>query len=40
MNEIIKDVKKNCVGATILEDGLAIRGSMAKESKTIVESWI
>lgn len=34
------DIKKICNGANVLDDALAIRGSSAKESKSILESWV
>lgn len=34
------DVKRVCVGATILDDALAIQGSSAKNSRKIIEYWI
>ena len=37
---VVKDVKKICKGAKVLDDALAIKGSQAKESKSKIESWI
>ncbi|MBO6145548.1 MAG: NAD(P)H-dependent oxidoreductase [Bacilli bacterium] len=37
---VLNDVKKVCKGANVLEDALAIRGSQAKDSKEIIESWV
>lgn len=37
---VVNDVKRICSGATILDDALAIRGSEAKNSKDIIQSWI
>ena len=34
------DVKRVCVGANVLDDAIAIKGSQAKESKSRIESWI
>ncbi len=34
------DIKRICVGANVLDDALAIKGSSAKDSKPIIESWI
>ncbi len=34
------DVKKLCDGATVLEDGLAIRGASVGCARNIVENWI
>ena len=40
LGNVVNDVKRICVGANVLDDALAIKGSQAKESKSIVESWI
>ena len=37
---VVNDLKSICLGATILDDALAIKGSEAKASKKIIESWI
>ena len=37
---VVNDIKRICVGANVLDDALAIRGSNAKESKDIIMSWI
>ena len=37
---IVSDVKRICQGANVLEDALAIKGTEAKNSKPIIESWI
>ncbi len=37
---VVNDVKKICVGATILDDAIAIVGSQAKNSKSKIEAWI
>ena len=37
---VVNDIKRICVGANVLDDALAIRGSEAKESKSKLESWI
>ena len=34
------DVKRICKGANVLDDAIAIVGSKAKDSKSIIESWI
>ena len=40
LGRVPEDIKKICFGAYVLDDALAIRGSLAKESKPIVEQWI
>ena len=37
---VVNDIKRICVGANVLDDAIAIRGSEAKESKSKLESWI
>ncbi len=37
---VLKDVRKICVGANVLDDALAIVGSQAKDSKEKVKSWL
>ncbi len=37
---IVRDIKKNCKGAVVDENGLAIKGSKVKSSKTIIEKWL
>ena len=37
---VVSDVKKICVGANVLDDAVAIVGSKAKDSKSIIENWI
>lgn len=34
------DIKRICAGANVLDDSLAIRGSDAKNSKSVIENWI
>ena len=34
------DIKRICKGANVLDDALAIRGSLAKTSKDKLEEWI
>ena len=36
----IKDVKRICTGADVSDNGLAIKGSQAKDSKAKVEAWL
>lgn len=40
LGNVVNDVKKICVGANVLDDAIAIRGSSAKDSKSIIEGWI
>ena len=37
---MVRDVKKNCKGADVDRNGLAIRGSQAKNSKQKVADWL
>ena len=37
---MVSDVKKMCKGADVQKNGLAIRGSKAKESKKTVAEWL
>lgn len=37
---IVNDIKKICTNANVLDDAIAIKGSQAKNSKSIIESWI
>ena len=40
LGSMISDVKKLCKGADVRTNGLAIRGSQAKDSKKKVEDWL
>ena len=37
---VVSDVKRICVGANVLDDAIAIKGTDAKNSKTKIENWI
>ncbi len=37
---VLGDIKRICVGANVLDDAIAIKGSQAKDSKTIIENWV
>ena len=37
---MVSDVKRMCPGANVLKDGLAIKGSQAKNSKAKVAGWL
>jgi flavodoxin len=37
---VVNDVKKICKGANVLDDALAIKGREAKNSKSVIESWV
>lgn len=37
---MVSDVKKRCVGADVQKNGLAIKGSQAKNSKKKVAEWL
>lgn len=40
LGNVVGDVKKICVGATVLDDALAIRGSECKNARSKVENWV
>lgn len=40
LGNVVSDVKRICIGADVLEDAIAIRGSKTIESKSIIEKWI
>ena len=40
LGNVVSDVKRICRGANVLDDAIAILGSQAKNSKSIIESWI
>jgi len=40
LGNVVRDVKKICVGANVLEDALAIRGSECKNARSKVENWV
>ena len=37
---MVNDIKRICINANVLDDAIAIKGSQAKKSKSIIESWI
>ena len=37
---MVNDIKRICLNANVLDDAIAIKGSQAKNSKSIIESWI
>ena len=37
---VVNDVKRICKNAIVLDDAIAIKGSQAKNSKLLIESWI
>ena len=37
---IVDDVKRICNGANVLDDAIAIKGRDAKDSKSLIESWV
>ena len=37
---IVDDVKRICKGANVLDDAIAIKGRDAKDSKSLIESWV
>lgn len=40
LGSMVSDVRKICEGANVRSDGLAIRGSKAKDSKKTVADWL
>ncbi len=40
LGNMVNDVKKMCKGAAVDTNGLAIRGSQAKNSKSMIENWL
>lgn len=40
LGNILSDVKRICLGARVLDDAIAIKGSQAKEAKPVIEAWI
>lgn len=40
LGSVVSDVKRICEGANVLDNSLAIQGSMVKSSRNIVENWI
>ena len=40
LGSMVSDIKRICKGANVLDDALAIRGSLAKTSKDKLEEWI
>ena len=40
LGSVVNDVKNICVGANVLDDALAIKGSSAINSKSIIEEWV
>ena len=40
LGNMVADLKRICRGADVDDNGLAIKGSQAKQSKTKVERWI
>ena len=40
LGNIVSDIKRVCVGANVLDDAIAIKGRDAKNSKSVIESWV
>ncbi len=40
LGSVVTDIKRICKGANVLDDALAIRGSLVKESKDRIAEWI
>ena len=40
LGSVVTDIKRICQGANVLDDAIAIVGSKAKDSKSIIESWV
>lgn len=37
---VVKDIKKLCVGANVLNDSIAIKGTECARAKSKIEMWI
>ncbi len=37
---VVRDVRKNCKGADVDANGLAIRGAQVKSSRPLIEKWL
>lgn len=40
LGSVLSDVKKICVGANVLDDAIAIKGSTVNNARGIIEEWI
>lgn len=40
LGSVLEDVKRICVGANVLDDAIAIRGSTVNSAKSKIEKWI
>ena len=40
VRDVPKDIKRICVGANVLDDAIAIKGTDCKNAKSIIENWI
>lgn len=40
LGSVVTDIKRICQGANVLDDALAIRGSLVKDSKNMISEWI
>lgn len=40
LGSVLEDVKRICVGANVLDDAIAIRGSTVNSAKSKIEEWI
>ena len=40
LGNVVSDIKRLCIGANVLNDAIAIKGSQARDSKAKIESWI
>jgi flavodoxin len=40
LGNIVSDIKRVCAGANVLDDAIAIKGRDAKNSKSVIESWV
>ena len=40
LGNVVSDIKRVCKGANVLDDAIAIIGSKAKDSKSLIESWV
>ena len=40
LGSVLSDVKKICVGANVLDDAIAIKGSTVNNARGIIEEWV
>ena len=40
LGNVLSDVKRICKGANVLDDAIAVRGSLVNDSKKVIEEWV